>query len=334
MVATATVRVMSPEEIASRAGGEAPFARRPERATVFAERAMRLRQKAAGHAMADYLQFIAELAQAQQRWLAQMPALPLPGTDDQADALARAAARGQPPVPAADWPLDPAWRAVLRALVADLLPKAPAGARPALERLAAADEVYLDRQADALLQGVSTGLDMAGAPIVAAALQVMWVHVASTLPEPARTDDATLCPTCGSTPVASITRTQGGAIGQRYLHCSLCSTEWHLPRKRCPHCLSDKSLAYQSLDAADGDGSAAAQAALQAETCDECNHYLKVLHTDRDPMADPVADDLASLTLDLLVSETGKRRHGQNLMLLFAETPPDPPDPPDTSGAP
>ena len=44
MVASATVRVMSPEEIVTRAGGETAFLRPPERASIFAERQMRLRQ--------------------------------------------------------------------------------------------------------------------------------------------------------------------------------------------------------------------------------------------------------------------------------------------------
>ena len=62
----ATVRVMSAEEIASRAGGStSPFVW-PQAGSVFAERAMRLRQLAAGHAMGDFLVFMAALAQAQQ----------------------------------------------------------------------------------------------------------------------------------------------------------------------------------------------------------------------------------------------------------------------------
>jgi FdhE protein len=52
------------------------------------------------------------------------------------------------------------------------------------------------------------------------------------------------------------------------------------------------------------------------------------VHSDRDPFVEPMADDLASLTLDLLVSEAGYHRHGLNLMLLFGEPeaapPPDP----------
>ena len=51
-------------------------------------------------------------------------------------------------------------------------------------------------------------------------------------------------------PVASITRMAGDLLGQRYLHCSLCSMQWHLLRIRCAHCGSGKHIAYQSLDAA------------------------------------------------------------------------------------
>lgn len=101
-------------------------------------------------------------------------------------------------------------------------------------------------------------------------------------------------------------------------------------------------LAYQALDTLDSadegqaskDGAAtrAAKAVVQAETCDECHHYLKIMHADRDPFVEPVADDLASLTLDLLVSETGMARYGVNLMLLFGEADAPPGAPPDPGG--
>ncbi len=63
--------------------------------------------------------------------------------------------------------------------------------------------------------------------------------------------------------------------------------QWHMVRIKCSHCLSTRSLAYQSLDtladaadddSADGASRRAAQAALQAETCDDCGHYLKIMH--------------------------------------------------------
>lgn len=328
---------MSPEEITARAGGEVPYFQWPARDTALAERAMRLRQLARGHAMGDFLAFMADVALAQQgqlKALAVAADVPLPD----AAMLDAAARRGVPPLPATDWPRDPAWHRVLRALVADLLPRAPAAARVTLQRLAEADEVFLERQADALLHGVSTGLDLATAPLVGAALQVMWMHLVAevvrqhtALGQPfGRLDDATVCPCCGSRPVASLTCQAGDAPGQRYLQCGLCATQWHMVRTRCTHCGSTASMAYHSLDALDAaddadDGAArAAQAAVQAETCDDCGHYLKIVHRERDPFVEPVADDLATLTLDLLVSETGKARHGVNLMLLFGEPGPDP----------
>lgn len=341
---------MSPEEITARGIGDVPYFHWPERSTVFAERAMRLRQLARGHAMGDFLDFMADVAQAQQSRLLACPAIPIPD----AAALDRAAQAGQPPLPAIDWPRDAAWHGVLRALVAEVQARAPAGAQPALARLAAADEVFLERQADALMTGVMSGLDLACAPLVAAALQVVWTYLVlevqkhhTQLGQPfGRLDDETVCPCCGSRPTASITRTNGDSPGQRYLHCSLCSMQWHMVRIKCSHCLSTKTLAYQSLDTADtaADEEAAeaasrraAQAAVQAETCDDCGHYLKIVHTERDPFVDPVADDLASLTLDLLVSDTGKLRHGLNLMLLFGEAAAPPADstaPPPDPGAP
>jgi FdhE protein len=331
---TATVRVMSPEEIAARAGGETPFFVWPRRETLFAERAMRLRQLARGHAMEGYLALMAELAQAQQAELSALataPGLPLPDSA----ALDTAARRGVPPLAAADWPRDPAWHGVLQRLLDRVLPAAPEAARPLLRQWRDADAEALERQADAVLLGVAAGLDLAAAPFVGAALQVVWTHLllevqrthASGGQPFGRLDDPGLCPCCGSRPTASLTRSSGESLGQRYLHCSLCNLQWHLVRGKCSHCGDSASVAYQSLDTAepgddpqqaeDAAASRAAKAVVQAETCDACGSYLKILHSDRDPFVDPVADDLASLTLDLLVSESGKARSGVNAMLLF-----------------
>lgn len=329
----ATIKLMSPEEISARAGGAAPPPLRlPDGATLFAERALRLRQLAAGHAMRDFLIFMADLAKAQQQVLARVGELPLPS----ASGIAAARAVGRPPLPAADWERDPAWHALLRDLVDTLRPSAPAAVQPTLQALRAADADTLETQADCLLTGVMRGLDLAAAPLVAAALQVYWTalvqRTAARFDQPgqpafALTEDETLCPCCASRPVASITRQMADVAGQRYLHCSLCANEWHMVRIQCPHCLSGLKLAYESLQALDGDAPANA-AAVQAETCGDCGHYLKIMHTERDPFVEPLADDLASVTLDLLVSETGLRRHGVNLLLLFGDPDGPPPDPP------
>jgi FdhE protein len=326
---TATVRVMSPEEIAARAGGETPYLVWPARATVFAERSMRLRQLSQGHAMQGYLALMAEVAGAQQAELsalADAPGLPLPDSA----ALDQAARRGVPPLAAADWPRDAAWHGVLRRLLDRVVPLAPEAARPLLARWQAADAEALERQADALLHGVAEGLDLGAAPFIGAALQVLWTHLLLEVQRTqigggqpfGRLDDAGLCPCCGSRPTASITRSSGESLGQRYLHCSLCSLQWHLVRGKCSHCGDTQGVVYQSLDTAgaeadDAQGSRAAQAVVQAESCDACGSYLKIVHSDRNPFVDPVADDLATLTLDLLVSDAGKARSGVNFMLLF-----------------
>lgn len=350
---TATVRVMSPEEIAARAGGETPYFVWPARATLFAERSMRLKQLSRGHAMEGYLALMADMAAAQQAELAALasaPGLPLPDSA----ALDTAARRGVPPLSAADWPRDATWHGVLQRLLQRVTPAAPAAAQPLLAHWQQADAEALERQADALLHGVAEGLDMAAAPFIGAALQVMWTHLLLEVQRThaaggqpfGRLDDPGLCPCCGSRPTASLTRSSGESLGQRYLHCSLCSLQWHLGRGKCSHCGDAQGIAYQSLDTADApdataaagavdaeaqDASAsrAAKAVVQAETCDACSSYLKIVHSDRDPFVDPVADDLASLTLDLLVSESGKSRSGINFMLLFG--PPEP-APPDTAG--
>ena len=53
------------------------------------------------------------------------------------------------------------------------------------------------------------------------------------------------------------------------------------------------------------------------EIAARARHYLKLLHSDRDPLVESVAGDLAIVTLDFLVLEAGTQRHGVYPMLLF-----------------
>lgn len=333
---TTTTRLLTPEEIALRAGQNFARLRLPE-VDVFAQRALRLRQLAAGHAMRDYLMFVAQLAEAQDQALRAHPPVPLPS----AAQLEAAAQSGQPALAATAWPRNAAWLDGLQRLLAQLADTLPADspARASVQALRALPGPAINQQADRLLAGVMLGLDFAAAPLIAAGLQVYFTHLvratqaaqaqnrpADASPESAwgLPQDATRCPCCGSLPTTSLTRIGGDADGRRYLHCSLCSAQWHMVRVKCTHCESTKGIHYQSLQAADApstpDGKpAAAQETVQAETCDTCGHYLKIVRHHKDPQADPVADDLATLTLDLLVSEAGFTRHGVNLMLLFGE---------------
>jgi FdhE protein len=337
---TQAVRLLTPEEIAVRAGEQVPYLRMPERASVFADREMRLRQRAASHPMRDFLLFMAGLARGQHELLQSYPAVALPNRTS----LVTAANAGAPPLAAASWSRDPVWREQLRKLVDRLLPDlAGSPALDAVQTLRDFDDPSLERQADLLLNGVMFGLDLAVAPLIAAGLQAYWAHLvlatqaahgADQVAPFGRTSDATTCPACGCRPTASITRIGADDSGYRYLHCSLCSVQWHMVRIKCAHCEGTKGIQYQSLQpigvSANSDGT---RQAVQAETCDTCGHYLKIVHMERDAHVEPAADDLASITLDLLVSEAGFHRHGVNLMLLFGDPgDPDPgkPDPGDT----
>ena len=55
---------------------------------------------------------------------------------------------------------------------------------------------------------------------------------------------------------------------------------------------------------------------MQAETCDECRSYVKMLYQAKDMAVEPMADDLASLGLDMLVGEAGYRRNAANPLVI------------------
>jgi FdhE protein len=272
--------------------------------------------------MREYLLFVASIAAAQQQAIDALPPLDLP---DQAHLLANVDRSGVP-LPAQDWLRGPQWRAALRAMLATLTPQLQSAARGPIGRLAAESDAFYESQADRLLRAITVGLDLAAAPLIGAALQVYWVRLVTetanrfgssifdrTAPEP-------VCPCCGTRPTAGIVRIGGMEAGYRYLHCALCSAQWHLVRIKCSHCLSTKGIHYESLDVAEaGPTRAAPVAAVRAECCDECGHYLKILSMEKDPELDPVADDLATVALDLLLSEAGRTSGGINLMLLYGD---------------
>ena len=308
-----------------------PFVHMPVAASVFADRQLRLRQLAASHPMRDYLLFIADLASAQQQVLLGYPDVALPD----AEACTAAAKALKPPTPAFGWPRDPLWRSELRRLLDLFRARLPDGpARDTVDRLAASEDEWIDTQADKLLRRITLGLDLATAPLIAAGLQTYWTQLAiqtvGTHGERVfgHTDPSTVCPCCGSLPTASITRIGAEDAGFRYLHCSLCSIQWHYVRIKCTHCESTKGIGFQSLEPLESgkeiSATGARPGAVKAECCDTCGHYLKQVLMEKDPEVDPVADDLASVALDLLVSEAGFERSGHNLMLLFGDPEPAP----------
>ena len=313
------------------AGRQMPFVHMPVGASVFADRQLRLRQLAASHPMRDYLLFIADLSSAQQEVLNSYPDVAIPDTE----ACTAAARVLKPPMPAFGWPRDPVWRTELRRLLGSFRTRLADGpARDTVDHVILSSDEWLDGQADKLLRRITLGLDLASAPLIAAGLQAYWTQLAIQTVGVhgervfGHTDPATQCPCCGSLPTASITRIGSDDAGFRYLQCSLCSVQWHYVRIKCTHCESTKGIHFQSLEPLETgkelSATGARPGAVKAECCDTCGHYLKQVLMEKDPEVEPVADDLASVALDLLVSESGFERSGHNLMLLFGDPEPAP----------
>lgn len=310
-------RILQPGEIEALDRTNFPRILLPQPVTLFQARAARLRQLADGHPIADYLHFAARLVEAQHRQALQLPAAE-PPTDE---LIRRANANGMPLAPASET-LPAGWHAVLRGLLATLRSDTdvPTALHPVFDQLAAAGNAVLDALARQVLADNLCREDLAAAPLVMAALQVVFAQYAAAVPEAAvpYADPATVCPVCASAPVASVLRIGGQAGGHRYLHCSVCATEWHMVRVKCSHCESTQGVRYQGVQAADGEAGAqpTAQVVL-AETCEQCHTYRKLVNQEKDPFAEPVADDLAAITLDLLMGESAFARASGNPLLAI-----------------
>lgn len=196
------------------------------------------------------------------------------------------------------------WQEVLPQLLARAvsLPAPPpvAAAIAELER-----EGECTARVDRWLAGEPRPEDLAGSSFITAALQVARTHRAATA-EPSG-HDAGCCPLCGGAPVAATISTLGGIAGLRHLHCGLCGTAWHLERVSCAQCRAEDKLIYHRLDGY--------EPVVKAETCGACGTYVKVFDTDAWPGIEPLADDMASFALDLLLAEQGLRRLWPNPFL-------------------
>jgi len=176
----------------------------------------------------------------------------------------------------------------------------PEPAMAALLRTIGADPPTRDATAHAVLVDSIPVEALADHLFVAAALQVDFARLAARL-EAQRLvpvgDGA--CPACGAPPVSSMVVGWPGAETTRFCACSLCGTLWNYVRVKCTLCGSTKGITYRQVEGGDG--------LVRAETCDNCRGYVKILQQQQDPALDPVADDVASLALDLLVRELGYR---------------------------
>ena len=271
----------------------------PDPTTLFARRADRLASLAGGHPMADWLRFMARVARAQHD--AVLALAPVDAVD---------VIEGIAPLATDGHRRNPDWREglhlLLRALDDTTLPDQ---AGEALRQVQARDPAALESLADGCLHGGLHQGQVGEALYVAAALSVYFARHAAALPaaDVHMLAQRGRCPACGSAPVAGVITASGQAPGVRYLHCGLCATAWNHVRAVCTTCGGSRGVALLEIEGGDG--------AAQAETCDDCHSYAKMLYQAKDMAIEPMADDLASLGLDMLVSEAGYQRASNPLVI-------------------
>lgn len=302
-----------------------PFAVAPAAETMFASRAARFRALSQGHPLSDYLVFLAELSQIQHDI---QPSLPTPKPPSP-DAIDRAFEFAMPPIDRGRFEPDEAALATLERLVdravAVAMPEPASKARDALAR----DPEARRKALAETLEGAPGVETLAAHVFAAAALQVHFARLAARLDaERLQPVGTGACPACGGPPVASLVVGWTAAHGSRFVACALCGTLWNHVRVKCVSCDSTEGVAYREL-APDGEGvkeapktglrakeAAEARAPVKAETCDKCRTYVKIMHQHAAPEIDPVADDVATLGLDLKVREAGWARAAFNPYLL------------------
>ena len=270
----------------------------PKPQNLFQHRASRFRELAnTKTSLAGYLNLMAELADCQhslsERFL----------DTQQPDSLTT------PPLDISNRKRDIAWHDAVRGIAEGFKAKAEPIAS-VINQIQHANSDEWETWADGLLAGELESLKPGLAPFIAAALQVYWAGLAARLDvakiRPLQT--AYLCPVCGSLPVGGVLQTGGAVQGLRYLCCGLCASEWNRPRLQCVYCGSSKEVAYYGINGA-GEG-------IKAEACASCKTYIKLMNREKDVGLEPIADDLATLSLDILMSDAGYQRLGFNLLFL------------------
>ncbi len=277
----------------------------PDKAQVFRRRALRFEVLSAHRPDWAYLAFAERIACAQQHSVADHPSPPLP--DERLLRLRNAHA--VPPLSAHSWRQESGWHQALNVIGARVSHATKGKTRIAIERLLGTPSAQIESFARSVLCGYHGGVDAEARVLLAAALQVHWVAMATAAARASfgPTEVPSLCPVCGSPPVATVLRRHGGRR-ERYLHCALCATEWSMALDRCTNCGSRGWLRYFHTGST--------PAAVRAEACDECKSYLKILDLDQAPTLDPTADDLFTLELDAVAQDAGFARSGPNLLFV------------------
>lgn len=282
-----------------------PLARLPDPEALFTTRAERF-DFLALHSpnLAPYLRFLGMVARAQAELARELPPVAPPA----AERIELTRSSRMPP-------LD---RNEMRSGLAQVLPRLcekladapmPEPARQALTALQSATPADLDWVMTNVLtdtipeDSVAPHLFAAAALQVHAAMGAAGLHVEQLVPIHVGT-----CPVCGGRPAVSLVTENIGAEGARYCACATCQTLWNEVRVKCTCCGSTKGITYRSVETD--------EATVKAEVCRECARWVKILYQNKNPTLEPIADDVASLGLDLMMRDTEWSRGGYNPFLM------------------
>jgi FdhE protein len=318
-MSVSAIKLIQPGEIQGMPDDDTPLlVVMPER-HVFLDRAARLAHLSASQPESGWLKFCAQLAQAQ------VDAMDVLKSSEDGVRSSKASSslnesvvqesfkHGMPPLSVSSWQPDTRWSTVLSVLTTAMKKQPLAnGARAALDRLSALSLGEQQKQARAMLDAAEDQVSPDLAPYIGATLQLLWVHDAQAVKAftHLHKGENGLCPVCGSHPVSSVLRV-GDRDGHRYLVCSLCASEWYAPRARCTNCDTPKEVSRLGETG---------ESLVQGECCDDCGGYIKIMFQSKDPQMDPVADDLATLSLDLAMASEGYQRTGRNLFFVTGQT--------------
>lgn len=273
----------------------------PSTKTLYIHRAARLKTLAENNPLSDYLLFCTKIAEQQAKLINQQNTIEAPNllNNDLA------------PLSLENLPLNDIWQDYLSELL-NSFSDTSEQIEAVIQRLKQNNPEQLQEKAISLLQGNFDLVEGNESIFIWSALSVYYSQLANQIKGKAvaeNTDQSWLCPVCNSLPVASVIQL-GDNNGLRYLHCSLCESEWYVPRVKCTCCDNMQNIQYFSLDNE--------MAAIKTECCDACHSYLKILDQDKDPHIEVIADDVASLILDIKTEEEGFAKSGIN-PFVFAQ---------------
>ncbi len=303
-MSVSAVKMIQPGEIQGMPDDDTPLLVIADAKFLFQDRAARLEHLASEQGDSAWLKFCAQLTRAQ---LACLSDVPVTLVDEN---MARESLKHHvPPLSISSWVPGRDWEIVFPALCNALqkleLPEAVRSVLLDLSKLSLQDQL---KQAQALLAAEDAHVRPEYAPFLGAALQLIWTVNAKQFETLAslHKGEAGLCPICGSHPVASTVHA-GDRAGHRYMDCCLCATQWYGPRARCTNCDTPKEVSMFGRSRDDS---------VQGECCEDCRGYLKLMLQPKEAQIEAMADELATLNLDLALAEEGFQRTGRNLSFV------------------